>query len=176
MPVNYGIFRGKVINAIPYQHGADHYQIDIDANGPLNRIAVDVYSQLAGPGNHFRHGKNNQPLETDRMVMFYQDENYSHPVTNSMPAASVGFTAKENMDEKLLLGYRRYIPVVFPVDQMTIDPPKTEDGGQNDLNDKIDPWIQQAKNNDNIEVFAFGSGSDDGASGAHPDVQHYFYP
>ena len=53
MPVNYGILRGKVINAIPYQHGTDHYQIEIDANGTLYRIAVDVYSQLQDRYNIF---------------------------------------------------------------------------------------------------------------------------
>jgi uncharacterized protein YukJ len=175
MPVNYGILRGKVINAIPYQHGTDHYQIEIDANGTLYRIAVDVYSQLAGPGNQFRHGKNNQPLETDRMVMFYQDTDYDHPVINSILASSIGFTAKENMDKKLLLDYIRYTPALFPVNQMTVVSP-IANGSQNDLNDKIDPWIQQAKNNDNAEVFALGSGWDDSAPGGHPDTRHYFNP
>jgi len=176
MPVNYGILRGKVINAIPYQHGTDHYQIEIDANGTLYRIAVDVYSQLAGPGHHFRHGQNNQPLETDRMVMFYQDTDYDHPVISSILESSIGFTAKAVMDKKLLLDYVRYTPALFPKDQLKVVPPKNNDGNQNDLNDKIDPWVQKAKNNDNAEVFAFGSGWDDNAAGAHPDGRHYFNP
>ena len=68
------------------------------------------------------------------------------------------------------------IPVLFPVDEMTSRClQKRKMVGQNDLNEKIDPWIQQAKNNDNIEVFAFGSGSDDNAlPAAHPDVTALF--
>lgn len=176
MPVNYGILRGKVINATPYRHGTDHYQIEIDANGTLYRIAVDVYSQFAGSGVQFRHGKSNQTLETDRMVMFYQDTDYDHPVINSVLETQVGFTPKANMDEKLLLDYKRYNPALFPVDEMKVVPPKNAKGDLNDLNDKIDPWIQQAKNNETAEVFAFGSGWDDNAPGGHPDSHHYFNP
>lgn len=175
MPVNYGILRGKVIGAIPYQQGTDHYQIEIDANGALYRIAVDVYSQIAGPGHHFRHGQNNQALETDRMVMFYQDTDYDHPVVNAILNSPLGFTAKADMDEKLHLDYVRYEPALFPINEMAVVPPK-KDGSENDLNEKIDPWMLQAKNNDNAEVFAFGSGWDDNAPGSHPDAHHYFNP
>ena len=48
MPVNYGVLRGKVIAALPYNKGTDHYQIEISAAGQNYRIAVDVYSQIAG--------------------------------------------------------------------------------------------------------------------------------
>ena len=176
MPVNYGILRGKVINAIPYISGTDHYQIEINANGTLYRIAVDVYSQIAGPAAQFRHGKNNQPLETDRMVMFYQDTNYQHPILGAMLESPVGFTAKAAMDKTLYLDYIRYTPVLFPVADMTVVPPKQSGGGKSDLNDKIDPWIQKAKSNTNAEVFAFGSGWNDNAPGAHPVTQKYFNP
>lgn len=177
MPVNYGILRGKVIDAIPYQHGADHYQVEIDADGQLYRIAVDVYSQFAGNGaKQYRHGKGNQVLETDRMVMFYTDINYRHEITADMLKAPVGFTKKEDMDPTLRLDYIRYTPALFPLADMKVVPPKNADGSHNDLNDDIDPWIQKAKNNDDAEVFAFGSGWDDHGPDAHPSNKHYFHP
>jgi uncharacterized protein YukJ len=128
MPVNYGILRGKVTDAIPYEGGTDHYQIEITANGQQYRIAVDVYSELANTQKtHYRNGKNNQVLETDRMVMFYQDTDYEHPLTALMPNAASGFTAKADMDKSLWLDFIRYTPSLFPLDKMTVMPPKRQD-------------------------------------------------
>jgi uncharacterized protein YukJ len=177
MPVNYGILRGQVIDAIPYAQGADHYQIEVDAAGTNYRIAVDVYSQFAGAGvTRYRHGKGNQTLETDRMVMFYQDTNYQHEVTTAMLNAPVGFTTRDNMDKALLLDYIRYNPALFPLDNMKVVPPKYADGTGPDLNDEINPWIQKANNNNDAEIFAFGSGWDDNGPDAHPENKHYFNP
>ena len=175
--VNYGLLRGQIINALPYQHGTDHYQIEVSTPSASYRIAVDVYSQFASPiKNHFRHGKNHQPLETDRMVMFYSDTNYKHPVTAKMLQAQVGFTPKSSLPKELCLDYPRYQPQLFDLTKMTVVPPKDVNGNHQDLNDKIDPWVQKAKNNPDAEVFAFGSGWDDNAPGSHPDQNHYFNP
>jgi uncharacterized protein YukJ len=175
MPVNYGILRGKVTDAIPYEGGTDHYQIEITANGQQYRIAVDVYSELANTQKtHYRNGKNNQVLETDRMVMFYQDTDYEHPLTGLMPNAATGFTAKADMDKSLWLDFIRYTPSLFPLDKMTVLPPKNANGSGPDLNDKIDPWVQKAKNNANAEVYAFGSGWNDSSGTAEPDERKYF--
>ncbi len=175
MPVNYGVLRGKVTDAIPYEGGTDHYQIELNANGTPYRIAVDVYSELANnKQTHYRNGKNNQVLETDRMVMFYQDTDYIHPLTGLMPNAAVGFTPKANMEKDLLLDFIRYSPALFPLDKMTVVPPKGTNGGDTDLNDKINPWIQKAKNNPNADVYAFGSGWNDNTGNSQPDTRKHF--
>jgi uncharacterized protein YukJ len=94
-----------------------------------------------------------------------------------MPAAPVGFTLQKDMDKALWLDYVRYTPVLFPVDLMKVVPPKTTgNGSAENLNKDIDPWVQQAKNNPDAEIFAFGSGWDDNAPGARPDTRHYFTP
>lgn len=174
MPVNYGLLRGAVIDAIPYQKGADHYQIEINAAGTLYRIAVDVYSELQGSSKRYSPDPK-AVLDTDRMVMYYKDENYAHPVLAGMLQAPEGFTAGASLPQPLLLDYLRYTPALFPLDSMKVVPPKDASGNGEDLNDDIDPWIQQAKNNANAEIFAFGSGWDDG-QGGYADPHPYFNP
>jgi len=174
MPVNYGVLRGSIINAIPYESGADHYQIEVQA-GELYRIAVDVYSQIAGGTKHYAPDGNNQ-LDTSREVMFYQVENFAHPILNEILNFQPGFTAKVNMPASLCLDYLSINPPLFPLDDMKVVAPKSNAGPGGDLNDDIDPVVQKAKNNPNAEVFAFGSGWDDNAAGAKPDPQSYFNP
>ncbi|MBS1530080.1 MAG: DUF2278 family protein, partial [Bacteroidetes bacterium] len=176
--VNYGLLRGKIVNDLPYQHGTDHFQIEVNGAGKMYRIAIDVYSQFAATSTatHFRHGKNNQPLETDRMVMFLIDTNYNHEITAKMLEAGQGFTPKSDLPDELHLDYLRYDPPLVDVSKMEVLPPKDQNGQHLDLNDDISPWVEKAKNDNTAEVFAFGSGWDDNAPGAQPDHNHYFDP
>ena len=175
MGVNYGVLRGKVVDAIPYKSGADHFQVEVQAD-QLYRIAIDVYSQFAGAHKHFKQGGSNT-LDTDRMVMYYKDENYKHPVTNAILKVATGFTAKANLDSALYLDYVRFDPVLFPIAEMKVVAPQSNDNPAGDnLNGDISPWIDKAMNNDNAEIFAFGSGWDDNAAGSHPETRSYFNP
>jgi uncharacterized protein YukJ len=111
MPVNYGVLRGSIIDAIPYQSGADHYQIEVKAD-ELYRIAVDVYSQFAGANLRYSPDGNTK-LDTNRMVMYFKDENYSHPVTAEILKVNEGFTTKANMDTSLCLDYLNFDRLFF---------------------------------------------------------------
>ena len=176
MPVNYGLLRGKVVDAIPYNTGTDHYQVEVNGGGSLYRIAVDVYSMIAGNRTKYSATGYDQ-LDTNRMVMFFKDENFNHPVTKAIKNCDEGFTPKDKLDHVLLLDYIRYKPSLFPLHAMKVVPPKSKsDVSADNLNSDIDPWIQKAKNNDDAEVFAFGSGWDDNAPGARPDTRDYFNP
>ena len=176
MPVNYGLLKGQVINAIPYKKGTDHYQIELQGGIHIYRIAVDVYSMLAG--NKIRFSTTGfAQLDTDRMVMFYKDEAFNHPILEPLITCLPGFTSKADLDTRLHLDYLRVKPALFPLAAMKVVPPKkTGSASVDNLNDDIDPWIQQAKNNPDVDVYAFGSGWDDNAPGAHPDPQTYFNP
>lgn len=173
--VNYGALRGKIIDSIPYKAGADHYQIEVDADGTLYRIAVDVYSQIAGKKKHFAPD-GHKTLDTDRMVMYYKDENFNHPILDKVKDLPIGMTVRADLDDLLHLDYLRTSPALFPIDDMRIVAPKDASGSGDDLNDDIDPWVKRAQNNDNAEIFAFGSGWDDNAPGAHPETRPYFDP
>jgi uncharacterized protein YukJ len=175
MPItSYSLLRGKVINALPYKKGADHFQIEIQAAGDLYRIAVDVYSQLKGSKRNYSDS-GETVWDIDREVMYYKDENYQHPLLSSLLKTEEGLTPVDKLPEELHLDYLRYRPELFPIDKMICVPPKDENGDGEDLNDQIDPLVQKAMKAPYAEVFAFGSSWND-ADSAHPDPHKYFDP
>jgi len=174
MGVNYGVLRGKVINSIPYKSGSDHFQIEIQADKPY-RIAVDVYSQFAG-GGIATPSLSGRALQTDRLVMYYKDEDFSHPLTTTFLSLPIGFTPRKSLPAALNLDYIRTQPALFPLDQLKIIAPVSQGQPGENLNGDIGPWINKATNNAQAEVFAFGSGWDDSAPGGTPDSRAYFHP
>jgi len=172
MPVNYGVLRGKITDAMPYQSGTDHYQIIVQAD-QLYRIAVDVYSKFAGqPVLYSANG--DTVLHTDRMVMYYKDENYQHPVIPEILKCKTGFTPKAAMNASICLDYLHFTPPLFPISLMKVVKPKTDQTPGENLNGDIDPWVQKAKNNPDAEVFAFGADWNDNLPGSIPDNHPYF--
>ena len=176
MPVNYGVLKGQVINAIPYEKGADHYQVEVQGGSDLYRIAIDVYSMLGGSKRHHPVSGQSDTFDMNREVMYFRDENFNHPITTAMLNLADGLTSKINMDPLLCLDFIRTNPVLFNLSLMKVVQPKDENGDGDDLNDDIDPWIQKAKNNPDATVFAFGSSWDDNAPGATPAPVDYFNP
>ena len=171
----YGVLRGKIIDSIPYKSGTDHFQIEVKAEQNY-RIAVDVYSQVAGEVKNFAPAGESKTLDTDRMVMYYKDEDYQHPVTAEILKVKVGLTPKEDMDAAICLDYVRTSPKLFPIDKMRVVEPKSAGNPGEDLDDDIGPWVTRALNNPDAEVFAFGASWDDNAPGSHPETRHYFNP
>lgn len=174
MSVDYGVLRGKIIDATPYKSGTDHYQIIVQADQPY-RIAVDVYSKFAGESITYSPD-GNTVLDTDRMVMYYKDENYQHPVVTEILKCKQGFTLKAVMPSAICLDYLHFDPPLFPINLMKVVKPKSDSSAAENLNGDIDPWIQQAKNNPDAEVFAFGSGWNDNVPGSKPDTRFYATP
>ncbi len=174
MPVNYGVLRGSVINSIPYVSGTDHYQIEVSAD-ELYRVPVNVYSQLAGTLYMNSEGIM-LLLDTSRMVMFYKDENYKHPVLEPMRNLVNTFTPDALLDARLRLDYIHGMPPLFPLDQMRVVKPASDASPGENLNGDISPWVQKATNNPDAELFVFGSGWDDNAPGSHPVGRKYFNP
>ena len=106
MSVNYGVLRGKVTDAIAYKTGTDHYQILVLADKPY-RIAVDVYSKFAGAKIAYS-AEGKTTLDTDRMVMFYKNENYNHPILSQLLKVATGFTPKSTMPISICLDYLKF--------------------------------------------------------------------
>ncbi|MEX8547473.1 MAG: DUF2278 family protein [Mucilaginibacter sp.] len=172
MAINYGVLRGKVTDAMPYQSGTDHYQILVQSD-QLYRVAVDVYSKFAGQTLLYPQNGSTK-LDTNRMVMFYKDENYQHPVTADILKSKVGFTPKAAMPASICLDYLHFSPPLFPINLMQVVKPKSDTSPGENLNGDIDPWVQKAKNNPDAEIFAFGSGWNDNLPGSIPDLNPYF--
>jgi len=175
MPLSdYGLLRGAVINVLPFKKIGDHYNIEVSVAGQLYRIALDVYSTLKGSPK-FDPQDRSAVWDQDRLLMFYKDEQYSHPLLATLLQTADGFTAHAQLPAVLHLDYIHYSPALFPLNQMTVVPPKETDDDGNDLNDDLNPWIQKAMNNPQAEIFAFGSFWNDAGS-AHPDPTIYFNP
>jgi uncharacterized protein YukJ len=171
---DYGLLRGAVINSLPFQKIGDHYNIEVSAAGQLYRIAIDVYSVLQGSPKSFSTD-GSTTWDIDRLVMYYMDVHYTHPILTPLLQTAPGFTPGAKLPATLHPDYVRYQPALFPLDQMKTVPPGEENDNTSDLNDDLDPWIQKAMNNPQAEVFAFGSGWDDSTS-SHPDPRQYFHP
>jgi uncharacterized protein YukJ len=175
MPLpDYGLLRGGVINVLPFQKIGDHYNIEVSVAGQLYRIAVDVYSTLKGSPK-FDPQDRSAVWDEDRLLLFYLDDQYAHPLLTALLQTPQGFTYRAQLPAILQLDYLREQPALFPISQMKVVPPKQADNDGNDLNDDIDPWIQKALNNPQAEIFAFGSFWNDAGS-AHPDPTIYFNP
>ena len=174
MAINYGILRGSVINDLPYKKSGDHYQIELKAD-QLYRIAVDVYSELAGA--HLQYSSEGKTtLDTDRMVMYYKDENFSNPLTTELLTIAEGFTPKTALPAVLCLDYLRTSPALFPLNDMKVVAPASGSKPGDNLNGDISPWVKKAMNNPDAEVFAFGSYWDDNISSNIKDNYTYFNP
>ncbi len=174
MPVtNYGALKGRVVNNLPFAKSGDHYQIEVNA-GQLYRVAVDVYSQLAGAQLRYSAGGDTQ-LDTDRMVMYYKDENFNHPITAQLTQLPEDFTPKAQLPAALQLDYVRTEPALFPLDKMVVVPPQSG-SNKSSLDNDMNPWVLKAKNNTDADIYAFGAAWDDSAPGSHPDPHQYFHP
>ena len=175
MPLpDYRLLRGSVINVLPFQKIGDHYNIEVSAAGQIYRIAVDVYSTLKGSPK-FDPQDSSAVWDEDRLLLFYMDTAYSHPILATLLQTAEGFTPRSTLPSSLHLDYVRYQPALFPLNQMKDVPPKQSDNDGNDLNDDIDPWIQKAMNNPQAEIFIFGDFFNN-AGEAHPDPRQYFNP
>src|ERR1700722_16841971 len=93
MPLpDYGLLRGGVINVLPFQKIGDHYNIEVSVAGQLYRIALDVYSTLKGSPK-FDPQDSSAVWDEDRLLMFYKDQQYSHPLLATLLQTAEGFTA-----------------------------------------------------------------------------------
>ncbi len=175
MPLSdYGLLRGAVINVLPFKKIGDHYNIEVSVAKQIYRIALDVYSTLKGSPK-FDPQDSGAVWDEDRLLLFYKNTQYSHPILTTLLQTAPGFTNRAQLPVALQLDYVREQPALFPLSQMTVVPPKQTDNDGNDLNDDINPWIQKAMNNPQAEIFVFGDFFNDTGS-SNPDTHPYFNP
>jgi uncharacterized protein YukJ len=114
MPIKtYGLLRGAVIDALPFQKIGDHYNVEVRAAGKLYRIAIDVYSVLKGSAKFWSADGSTQ-WDVDRLVMFYKDGQYTHPILTALLQAAQGLTPGQQLPAAMHLDYLRYQPALFP--------------------------------------------------------------
>jgi uncharacterized protein YukJ len=137
MPIaQYGVLVGRAIQRRLGTGDSPHYQIEMADNDTDYRIAVNVKSS-----------------ESPSEVEFLIDEHFQHPILTELAAQPAGFKALQSKPGGIALDYIRG----NLVDQTKFIPlPITAAGADNDLNDRIDHFVQRAMGDETSLLYAFG--------------------
>jgi uncharacterized protein YukJ len=137
MPLkNYGILKGRPIaRRLGFGH-SPHYQIQLVDEDDDYRIAINVKSKAS-------------PSE----LLYLIDEQFVHPNLYDLKALKPGFTEIQRGPGGLALDYIR--SNLFNPHKM-IPLPHDVPGPDNDLNEKLDYYVQRALADEDAEIYAFG--------------------
>jgi uncharacterized protein YukJ len=137
MPLrNYSVLKGRPINKKLGTGSSPHFQIHIIDDTTDYRISVNVKSKLS-------------PSE----LLYYVDEQFEHPLTEELLGFQTGFTPIASgsggvaMDfiRGNLFDYAKMIPLAHNIP-----------GPDNDLNERINHFVERAINDTDAEIYAFG--------------------
>lgn len=137
MPLQeYGVLKGQAINSRMGAGRSPHYQIHMIARETQYRIAINVKSQL------------------EPSVLLYNiDEDFRHSVTDDLGELEEGFTRVTSAPGGIALDFVR--GNLF--DRQDMRPlPHNVPGPDNDLNEKIDAFVQRAIDDEHSTLYAFG--------------------
>jgi len=137
MPLKqYGVLKGKAINKIIGQGSSPHYEVHLIDDTTDYRIAVNVKSNLA-------------PSELLYLII----DDFQHPILERLDSLSMGFTAIQSGPNRMALDFIR--GNLF--DPRQLRPlPHNIPGPDNDLNEKIDAYVQRAIGDERARIYAFG--------------------
>jgi uncharacterized protein YukJ len=149
MPIeHYGVLKGKAFEGLRATAQSEHYQILINRGHSPHRIAINTKSS-----------------EAPSQVLYYASNDFHHEITDALQLGNLqdGFTPLESKPGGLALDFIRRN--LFDRTEM-IALPSREPGDNDDLNDRLDFFVQQAIRDTSAVVYAFGqhwqdnSGSD----------------
>jgi uncharacterized protein YukJ len=133
---NYGVLKGRPIARRLGETSNAHYQIHVVDHTTDYRVAVNVKSQLS-------------PSELEYLI----DGRFQHPITANLPCLPLGFTPLSSQPGGMALDFIR--GNLFSRERMQ-PLPFDVPGPNNDLNEAIDTYIQQALADEDALVYAFG--------------------
>lgn len=136
MPLkHYSVLKGRPI-AMRFGSGqSPHYQIHLVAADANYRIAINVQSADGS------------------MVEYLVRSRFVHPITDGLRALPEGLHAQPNQPGSIALDYIRG-NLMQPQEMTPL--PVSAPGPDNDLNEKLDHFVQRALSNENAWVYAFG--------------------
>ncbi|SIR41893.1 Uncharacterized protein YukJ [Rhizobium sp. RU35A] len=136
MPLkNYSVLKGRPINNRLATGRSPHYQVLVSANGELHRIAINVQSQDGSE------------------VQFLVRSRFEHPVTAKLDPLGEGLHAAPSVPDGLALDFIRS-NLMQPWELKPL--PISVVGPDNDLNEKIDAYVQRAMADEEAWIYAFG--------------------
>jgi uncharacterized protein YukJ len=137
MPLKqYGVLKGHAVQRRLGAGSSPHYQVHLIDEQDDYRIAINVKSKVS-------------PSELEYLI----DDRFEHPILDSLRDLPVGFTAVKSQPGGASIDFIR--GNLFDRTQMkplAFDIP----GADNDLNEKIDHFVQRAMANEDAVVYAFG--------------------
>jgi uncharacterized protein YukJ len=139
MPIaNYGVVAGRVNSRILAAKTDEHYQILLNHGDDPHRVAV-----------------NTQSATPPSQVLFYANLDFKHPITDAILQANLpmGYTALPSKPGGIALDFIRgnlFDPAAM------VPLPETAPGTSNDLNDQLDLTVQQAIDDADAVLYAFG--------------------
>jgi uncharacterized protein YukJ len=138
MPLKkYGVLKGHVVERkMERDDPTPHFQVRVDDGKHHHRISVNVKSKKS-------------PSE----LLYLVDEDFNHPITSDLGSLSRGFTQLGPDRSPESLDFIR--GNLFDQTQMQLLPHDVP-GPDNDLNEKIDTIIQQAIDDAQSTLYAFG--------------------
>ena len=139
MPIdNYGVLKGKAFSRLRATEQSEHFQILINHNNNPHRIAINTKSSDA-------------PSE----VLYYADNDFHHELTDALLQSGIGdgFTLLNSTPGGLALDFIRRN--LFDRTRM-VPLPSRASGDNDDLNDRLDFFVQQAIQDNTAIVYAFG--------------------
>ena len=138
MALNYGVLKGTVAGHLR-DADDDHYQILVQADQTMHRIAVNVRS--AAP-------------KAPSTVLFQATSTLDAALTIRLAALATGFSKLPSVPGGVAMDYLRG-GIVQPA-RMTPVPPDAP-GADNDLKDKVEAAVLRALTETGSQVLAFGS-------------------
>lgn len=137
MPLNhYGILKGRPVARRLAAAHSNHYQLHLVARTQDYRVAINVRSEFA-------------PVDLE----YWVDEDFQHPITEALTRLGFGFKPLQARPNSLALDYIRD----NLLDRTRMKPlPYAAPGPDNDLNEKIDKFIQWAMADERAYVCVYG--------------------
>lgn len=145
MPLKeYGVLKGRPIDRKLGSAQNGHYQVHVVDDTTDYRIAINIKSQLA-------------PSDLEYLI----DSHFQHPITAQLSELKIGWNALESKPDGGGLDYIR--TNLFDPRKLVPLPPIVA-GPDNDLNEKVDHYIQRAMSDETALIYAFGErwGPEDG--------------
>ncbi|MCC5634258.1 DUF2278 family protein [Nostoc sp. CHAB 5844] len=137
MPLkNYGVLKCRAINRKLGEGPSPHYQVLVTDEKQKHRIAINVKSQQS-------------PSE----LLYFVDENFSHPITRELQALDFGFHELPKKPGGLALDYIR--GNLFEPENMKALPYDVP-GPDNDLNELLELYIARAIASLDAVLYPFG--------------------
>lgn len=136
MPIDgYGVLKGKAIDMLNGLGLNPHFQVKV-SDEDLFRIAINVKSQ-----------------EEPSTVLFYEDDDFNHPILKDLVNLPSGFKDLKCQPDGMALDFIR--GNLFDVTKMKLLPCNVP-GPDNDLNEILQKYVRKAISMENSEIYAFG--------------------